>query len=98
MSWPITYLPDARDDVARSYAAYEQRRVGLGEQFLDLSRQRVEVICSNPEIYAVVRGNVRAAALRQFPYVVYYRFENDRVFVLAVLHGHRDPETWHNRA
>lgn len=97
MSWSITYLPDARDDVDRAYASYEQRKAGLGERFLDRLRHRVEVICGNPEIYAVVRGDVRAAALKQFPYVVCYRFEQDRVFVIAVLHGHRNPEIWRDR-
>ena len=98
MNRPVTYLPDSRDDVDRAYAAYEERSVGLGEQFLDRLRQRVDVIAGNPEIYAVLRDNIRAAPLRQFPYVVYYRFESDRVFVIAVLHGHQDPQVWHERS
>jgi plasmid stabilization system protein ParE len=98
MSAPVIYLPEAQTDVDAAYATYEQRRAGLGDRFLDQLRRRVEVISDNSEMYAVLRDEVRAAALRRFPYVVYYRFEAGTVFILAVLHAHRDPQTWMSRA
>jgi len=51
-----------------------------------------------PEMYGVVWQNVRAARLRQFTYVVYYRVHDDRVEVLAVMHGSRDASAWQARA
>jgi hypothetical protein len=51
-----------------------------------------------PEMYGVVWRNVRAARLRQFPFVVYYRVHDDRVEVLAVMRGSRDASAWQGRA
>jgi plasmid stabilization system protein ParE len=98
MTAPIVYLPEAQTDVDTAYAAYEQRQAGLGERFLEQLRHRVEAIGDNPELYAVLRDEVWAAPLRRFPYIVYYRFETGTVFVLAVLHGHKDPQAWMSRA
>jgi plasmid stabilization system protein ParE len=98
MSAPVIYLPEALADIDAAYAAYEQRAAGLGQRFLDQLQSRVDGIAAGPELYAVLRGGVRAAALRRFPYVVYYRFEAGTVFVLAVLHGGRDPREWLRRA
>lgn len=50
-----------------------------------------------PEIYSTVWRNVRAARLRQFTYVVLYRLRPDRIEVLAVTHGRRDPSSWQGR-
>ena len=36
--------------------------------------------------------------LRQFTYVVYYQVHDDRVEVLAVMHGSRDTSDWRTRA
>ena len=51
-----------------------------------------------PEMYAAAFRGVRPAKLRRFPYVVYYRVLADRIEVLAVLHGSRDPRIWQGRA
>jgi plasmid stabilization system protein ParE len=98
MNAPVIYLPEARDDVDATYTAYEQRAAGLGQRFLDQLQTRVDGISANPQLYAVLRDGVRAAPLRRFPYVVYYRFEAGTVYILAVLHGGRDPQTWMRRA
>jgi toxin ParE1/3/4 len=35
--------------------------------------------------------------LQRFPYVVFYREVDDRVEVIAVAHGAREPGYWRNR-
>ncbi len=50
-----------------------------------------------PELYGAVWEDVRAARVKPFRYVVYYVVFDDRVEVIAVLHGARDPALWHER-
>jgi plasmid stabilization system protein ParE len=50
-----------------------------------------------PELYGKVWQDVRAARLKQFRYIVYFIVLADRVEVLAVLHGARDPSSWQSR-
>jgi plasmid stabilization system protein ParE len=35
--------------------------------------------------------------MRRFPYVVYYRVEVGRVFIVAVQHGSRNWSSWQSR-
>jgi plasmid stabilization system protein ParE len=52
---------------------------------------------SMPHLYGVIERDIRAARLRKFRHVVYYVVFQDRVEVLAVLHGARDPSVWRGR-
>jgi len=69
-------------------------RAGLGQAFLNQLNLVLARIGAMPEIYGTVWRNVRAARLRQFTYIVYYRVHVDRVEVLTVVHGSRDPSVW----
>jgi toxin ParE1/3/4 len=80
-----------------SYVKKSQPRTGLGEEFLARLEQVFDRISHSPEIHAVTYRHVRQTLLRQFPYVVCYVFDNDRVEVIAVFHGHRDPTSWQLR-
>lgn len=94
MSATIIYLPEAKTDVLIAHSSYEQRQAGLGDRFLAQLDHRLDVISANPELYAVLQDEVRAAPLNKFPYVVYYRIETEANYILAVLHGHQDPRHW----
>jgi plasmid stabilization system protein ParE len=98
MNAPVIYLAEAQADIDAAYAAYERQRPGVGSRFLDRLRERVAGISANPHLYAVLRFAVRAARVHRFPYVVYYRFEAGTVYILAVLHGGREPQVWMRRA
>lgn len=51
MSLPVTYLPEAEDDVAARHTYYEQQRAGLGDQFVEALREVVDRIRDNPQTY-----------------------------------------------
>ena len=60
-------------------------------------RDTVARIENNPETYGVVHRDVRAAALRRFPYVVYFRDRGSDVLIVAIQHGRRNPKDWQAR-
>jgi plasmid stabilization system protein ParE len=93
----VAYLPEARDDIDQAYAGYERQRPGLGDGFLEALRRQLKLIEVNPALYGEVYNGARAAVLRRFPYVVYYREEPGHVLVLAVRHGRDDPSIWQGR-
>lgn len=41
--------------------------------------------------------DVRCARVRRFPYCVFYRLQNSRIEVVAILSAHRDPSIWKSR-
>jgi plasmid stabilization system protein ParE len=80
------------------YHRYCEINRQLADDFLDRIDEGFERIRSDPEMYAYVMGKIRQMRIRRFPYVISYLLENDRVVVLAVLHGHRNPEEWKKRS
>ena len=97
MSVSAVYLPPAEDDIAAAHAAYEGQQAGLGDRFLEAVRDQVDRIRSNPQLYGAYRRDVRAAPLRGFPYVVYYRNRGTDVLIIAVQHGRRSNRAWRDR-
>lgn len=98
MSLPIVLRPEAQTDLLEARDWYEQQGPGLGDGFAEAVDEMFARIEEMPELYAVMLRDVRRGKLRRFPYVVYYRVLTDRIEVIAVLHGSRDPKVWQDRA
>lgn len=98
MSLRIVLRPEAEADLLAARDWYEQERSELAEAFADSFEAMIARIEATPELYAVALKNVRRGKLRRFPYLVYYRVLSDRIEVLGVLHGSRDPRVWQQRA
>lgn len=98
MSLPVVLRPEASQDAADAQDYLEAQQPGRGQDFLDRLNDALGRIGAMPQLYGVVWQNVRAAPLRQFTYVVYYRVYDDRVEVLAVMHASRNPSAWQGRA
>ncbi len=97
MAVELILAPEAEQDIADAYAWYEERRIGLGEDFMTRVDACIEKIRRMPELYACVHENYRRALVRRFPYAVFYEYENDRVTVYAVMHTSRNPAKWRKR-
>jgi plasmid stabilization system protein ParE len=97
MSLPVLLRPLANADVQQIHAELEAQAAGLGDKFLDRLQETLDHIEAMPEMYAEVWGPVRAVRLRKFRHVVYYVVLADRVEVIAVMHGSRDPSAWQSR-
>lgn len=54
MAVKLIIAPEAEQDISEAYAWYEDRRLGLGEEFLSCVDAWIQAICRMPEMYAVV--------------------------------------------
>ena len=97
MAYPLKIEPEAQLDLLRAYHSYEDARKGLGRRFIARLEDALVRIGENPDTHAVTYRNVRQTLVRRFPYVVCYTFEEGKVSVLAIYHGHRDPNDWKSR-
>jgi len=98
VSLPVVLRPEASQYAQEARDHYEALRVGLGQTFLNRLDEVLTRINAMPKLYGVAWRNVRAARLRQFTYVVYFRVHDDLVEVLAVMHSSRDASGWQVRA
>ena len=97
MSHTVVFRPKTNADLIEAHDWYQRPQFGLGETFADAVDETISRIQSMPQMYAVVFRNVRRAKVRTFPYLIYYRLLQERIEVLAVLHGSRDPKRWQER-
>jgi hypothetical protein len=93
----MAFHPDADAEVIAAAGWYDQRSPGLGADFLDEFEAALWRIKNSPEAFGIVVRNIRQHMLHRFPYGIVYRIETDRIYVLAVMHLHRDPQYWENR-
>lgn len=97
MTLPVILRAEAEADLAEVRDWYEEKLVGLGDEFVSEAERFFARIASFPELYAIVIRNARRGKLRRFPYVVYYRVLTDKIEIFAVLRGSRDSKTWRSR-
>ena len=98
MSLPVILRHEAEVDIQGARDQLEAVRVGLENQVLTRVREVLARIEKMPELHGKVWEDVRAARLKQFRYIVYFIVLEDRIEVLAVLYGARDPSAWQSRA
>jgi plasmid stabilization system protein ParE len=97
MTRPAIVSDAALEDRDAAADWYESQRGGLGARFKRAVRETLSAIEERPESFPAVDDRYRRALVPEFPYAVFFRIEADRVFVRAILHGHRDPQTLRRR-
>jgi plasmid stabilization system protein ParE len=97
MSLRVVFRPEAQADLLQTREWYERQGLGLGDAFSDRAEEAIERVQRMPRMYAMVFRDVRRAKIRRFPYLIYYRVQEDQIEVIAVLHGSRDPRLWQKR-
>jgi plasmid stabilization system protein ParE len=82
----------AEKELDDSIARYEDKREGLGQEFWGVIEKHFQRIADTPELFPEVRGQVRRAVVRRFPFVIHFLIESDRIVILSVFHTSREPE------
>jgi plasmid stabilization system protein ParE len=97
MTLRVVFRPAAKAEFDDAAMRYEERRSGLGVQFVSEVDRAVELARKDPEKFPVKHAEIRCVRVRRFPYSVFYRDEQQQIVVLAVFHARRDPAIWQAR-
>src|SRR5687767_6715961 len=84
-------------DIGEAYDWYEDKRTGLGEEFLLSAEDALDSIKRNPELFEEKYPQIRKCNLRRFPYTIFFRIFKKSVAILAVYHQSRNPRRWRKR-
>ncbi len=88
----IEYHPALEAELAEIRSYYNERSPRLGDDFVDEFERHALRIASMPERWMVVRGDVRRALMRRFPYVILFRILNgSAIRITVVKHERRHP-------
>jgi plasmid stabilization system protein ParE len=85
MAVELLLAQEVQKDVDEAYSWYEDRRAGLGEEFLSCVDACIRAICRMPELHPVVHAEYRRALVRRFPYAVFYEYAGEQVTVYSTI-------------
>jgi toxin ParE1/3/4 len=95
--------PEARAELRRAALWYEERRQGLGDEFISAISASLDQVSDAPESYPAWLGTraegplIRRATTQRFPYVIAFEKHEHHVLVLAIAHAKRRPLYWLTR-
>jgi len=99
---PFRTEPEASVELDEAAVWYEERRDGLGLEFLQAIDNALDLIARFPRAGAVVPGipldlPVRRVPVQRFPFHVVCLETVDAIRILAFAHDRRSPGYWHTR-
>ncbi len=91
------FHPAAESEFNAAIDYYEDIEKGLGYDFSREVFSALERIIAFPKAWVVIEDEIRRSLVRRFPYGILYAEEKDKIYIVAVMHLHRDPEYWKHR-
>ncbi|MCH2209433.1 MAG: type II toxin-antitoxin system RelE/ParE family toxin [Lentisphaerales bacterium] len=90
-------LDEAKEELREAMIFYNEERPGLGLELLDRFEETLEFICDFPLAATKTIRNTRKSSLKQFPFSIIYKVNDDLLTVISVAHQKRRPGYWKNR-
>ena len=100
MKWRIDLRPQALAELDDAAAWYEEKRAGLGRDFvreISAAISALGLAPLTPRLRHRTAG-IRWVFPRRFPYRIIYRVEAGSIVVLAILHSARGDTAWRERS
>jgi len=91
------FHPEAEAEFLEAIVYYEDCSTGLGLDFSAEIHAAIQRIQAFPLAWQVLEGEIRRALVHRFPYGVLYAVEENRIWIVAVMNLHRQPEYWQDR-
>lgn len=90
----VEFKRAARRELKDAARWYSRQHPALGERFKRAIDETLDRICAFPASSPMGDLGVRSAVVAVFPYVLWYRVDNDVILIYAVSHAHRRPGYW----
>lgn len=92
MPYTIEIKEEASLEIVEAYCFYEEKRIGLGEEFLEHLNMYFERILIHPTRYPQKRRPYREAFLKRFPFLIIYEIINESIVVYSIFNTWLNPE------
>lgn len=92
-----SFHPDAVAEFNHAIEYYENCAEALGLDFATEVHTAIERILAHPKAWTEIETDVRRCLISRFPYGVLYSIENNHIYILAIMHLHREPDYWKYR-
>lgn len=93
----LVFRPEAVQEITEARDWYDERRLGLGVDFVSQIEAAIERIRRSPHDFACIYGQFRFVVIRRFPYSIIYHANEIELVVISVFHHRREPGVWRKR-
>jgi len=97
VSLALRYLRDAAGEVREAAEWYGARNPVLRSAFRLAIRKSVAAAVENPGRFRCVYGEFRRVLMKRFPYAIWFRWHEETVVIVTVIHCARDPDELQRR-
>lgn len=91
------FHPEADLEFQQAIEIHLAESMALGLRFYRAVMDAAARIETHPKAWPRVRGDVRKCLVAEFPYQLLYTIEPERIQIVAVMHGKREPSYWAGR-
>lgn len=95
---PVRLSRGARTEIEDGVEYYNNAQEGLGDEFQDEIEQALDLIGKQPKAFSPYSNGYRKRVLDWFPYSIFSFEYPAYVWIAAVHHGSRQPDTWMDRS
>lgn len=92
-----SFHPEAEAEFVQAIDYYEECEAGLGYDFAVEVYSAIERIMAHPKAWPILEEDMRRSLVRRFPFGIIYAALDEELFIVAVMHLHRDPDYWKQR-
>ena len=93
----VLFHPDAELELNAAIDYYEAIENGLGYDFSLEIISAIDRVIDFPKAWLIIEGDIRRTLVNRFPYGILYAEDQGLIYIIAVMHLHRDPEYWKHR-
>ena len=93
----VKFLSPARAEFREAVVFYNSQKAGLGSEFAEEVKKAIARIMQYPEAWSLISKRTRRCRVNRFPFGVIYQVRKDTLLVVAVMHLHREPNSWKDR-
>jgi plasmid stabilization system protein ParE len=89
MTYKVQTTRKTKSEIKKAQEWYERQSIGLGDQFTDEIKSKIDSLLSPLLEHKAVLKNIRRVLLYRFPYAVYYTRDEQKLIIkiIAVLHN-----------
>ncbi len=92
MKYDIEIKDYADQEIMVAYIYYQDKRIGLGEEFLDHLTTYFNRIRKYPEHFPQKQKPYREAFIKRFPFLIIYEIEETKIVVYSVFNTWQSPK------
>jgi toxin ParE1/3/4 len=100
MSYMLIFTNESQQDLREGFTWYEEKRAGLGIDFMLTIEATIRIIERNPFAYSLAPTNIpniRRAIVFKFSYLIFYTIIQQSVIILSIVSSKQDAAVWKTR-